>query len=65
MAVLAVLWGLASMLMSYLMITSTFVSKTAIKEGIPAQASLLLGGVSIEVLSIALVWQAVRMVRRA
>lgn len=64
-AVLAVLWALASMLMSYLMVTSSFVSKTAMKEGVLAQASLLLGGVTIEALSIALVWQAVRMVRRA
>lgn len=63
-AILAVLWAAASLLMSYLMVTSTFVSKTAMKEGIFAQAALLLGGASIEVLSIVLIWQCARMLRR-
>ncbi len=64
-AVLGLAWAAASLLMSYLMVTSTFVSKTAMKEGVLAQAALLLGGVGIEVLSFALIWQCVRMLRRA
>jgi hypothetical protein len=62
-AVLVALWALANLVASFFMVSSTFVAKTAIKEGIPAQAALLLGGVAIEVLSIALVWQSVRILR--
>lgn len=62
-AVLGVVWVAANLLMSYFMVTSSFVSKTAMKEGILSQAALLLGGVSIEILSIALIWQCVRMLR--
>ena len=45
------------------MVTSAFLAKTPAKEGILAQAALLLGGLGIAVLSAALVWQCVRTVR--
>jgi ABC-type polysaccharide/polyol phosphate export permease len=64
-AVLGMLWSLASLAMSYAMVTGAFVAKTAMKEGLPAQAALLLGGIGIEVLSFALIWQCMRMLRRA
>jgi hypothetical protein len=64
-AVLGIIWALANVAMSYVMVTGAFVAKTAIKEGIPAQAALLLGGIGIEVLSFALIWQCMRMLRRA
>jgi len=61
-AVLGLLWALANLLASYLMVTSAFVAKTAIKEGLPAQLALLLGGVAIEVFAVVLIWQCLRIV---
>lgn len=63
-AALAIAWALANLAAAYAMVTGAFVSKTAMKEGILAQASLLLGGAAIEALSIVLIWQCVRMIRR-
>lgn len=62
-AVLAFLWGAASFVISFLMVSNAFVAKTAIKEGIAAQAALLLGGAAIEILAVVLMWQCVRMLR--
>lgn len=62
-AVLGLLWGAFNVAVSFLMVSSSFVAKTAIKEGIPAQASLLLGGAAIEVLAVVVMWQCVRMLR--
>jgi hypothetical protein len=63
-AALAIAWALANLAAAWVMLTGAFVSKTAMKEGILSQAALLLGGAGIEALSIALIWQSVRMVRR-
>lgn len=62
-AVVALTWALANLAASFFMVSSTFVAKTAIKEGVLAQASLMLGGVAIEVFAIALAWQCVRILR--
>ncbi len=62
-AVLAIIWALASLTASFFMVGSTFVAKTAIKEGVLAQASLMIGGIGIEVFSVALIWQCLRMLR--
>jgi hypothetical protein len=63
-AALAIAWALANLAAAWVMLTGAFVSKTAMKEGILSQAALLLGGAGIEALSIVLIWQSVRMVRR-
>lgn len=61
-AVLMFLWASANLLASYLMVTSAFVAKTAIKEGLPAQLALLLGGVIIEAFAVVLIWRCVRVI---
>lgn len=63
-AILGLLWGLLNLLASYLMVTSAFLSKTAAKEGIASQASLLLGGIAIGYFTIVLLRQCVRMLRQ-
>jgi ABC-type polysaccharide/polyol phosphate export permease len=62
-AVIGLLWGLLNLLASYLMVTSAFLSKTAAKEGIASQASLLLGGIAIGYFTIALLRQCALMLR--
>lgn len=62
-AALALLWGLFTFVVSFFMVTNVFVAKTVIKEGVPAQAGLLLGGMTIEVLAVVLMWQSARMLR--
>ncbi len=62
-AVLALGWAALSFVASFFMVTSAFVAPTPAKEGFPAQAVLLLGGVAIEVTAVALAWQCVRVVR--
>lgn len=62
-ATFGLLWGSVNLLSSYLMVTSAFTAKTAMKEGILAQASLLLGGVAIGVFTVALVVVCIRMLR--
>jgi len=62
-AVLGLLWGAFNFAVSFFMVSSSFVAKTAIKEGIASQASLLLGGAAIEILAVVLMWQCVRMLR--
>lgn len=64
-AILGIVWALANLAAAYVMISGAFVAKTAIKEGILSQAALLLGGMAIEVLAIALIWQCARALRRA
>ena len=61
--VLAFLWALASFVTSFFMVTSAFLAKTPAKEGILAQAALLLGGLAIAVMSALLIWQCLRSVR--
>jgi hypothetical protein len=46
-AVLILLWCLASVVVGYWMVTGAFLAKTAAHEGVVAQASLLLGGLLI------------------
>jgi hypothetical protein len=62
-AVVGLVWGLVNLLAAYIMVTSAFLSKTAAKEGIASQASLLLGGIAIGYFTIALLRQCVRMLR--
>ena len=60
-AVLGLFWSLANLVIAYFFVTSAFVAKTAAKEGILAQLSLLLGGVLIAGFAILLARECVRM----
>ena len=60
-AVLGLLWSLANLVIAYFFVTSAFVAKTAAKEGILAQLSLLLGGVLIAAFAVLLARECVRM----
>jgi len=59
-AVLALLWALANIGMSFFFVMGAFTSKTAAKEGLLAQLSLLGGGVLIAALGALLAWQCFR-----
>lgn len=60
-ALLGLVWSLANLAVAYFFLTSAFVAKTAAKEGIVAQLSLLLGGVLIAGFAILLARECVRM----
>lgn len=60
-AVLGLVWSLANLVIAYFFLTSAFVAKTAAKEGILAQLSLLVGGVLIAGFAILLARECVRM----
>jgi hypothetical protein len=60
-ALLGLLWCLANLAVAYFFLTSAFVAKTAAKEGILAQLSLLVGGVLIAGFTILLARECVRM----
>lgn len=64
-AVLGLVWSLANLVIAYFFVTSAFVAKTAAKEGILAQLSLLVGGVLIAGFAILLARESVRMFRSA
>lgn len=51
-AVLALLWCLPNLVLAYWMVQGAFIAKTAMHEGILAQASLLLGGLLIAVFTV-------------
>jgi hypothetical protein len=59
-AVLALFWALANIGMSFFFVMGAFTSKTAAKEGVLAQLSLLGGGVLIAALGLLLAWQCFR-----
>lgn len=60
-AVLGLLWSLANLAVAYFFLTSAFVAKTAAKEGILAQLSLLVGGALIAGFAILLARECLRM----
>ena len=62
-ATFGLLWGSVNLLASYLMVTSAFTAKTAMKEGILAQASLLVGGITIGIFAVALIMVCIRLPR--
>jgi len=64
-AVLGLVWSLANLAIAYFFLTSAFVAKTAAREGIVAQLSLLLGGVLIAGFAILLARECVRLLRPA
>jgi hypothetical protein len=64
-ALLGLLWSLANLVVAYFFVTGAFVAKTAAKEGILAQLSLLLGGVLIAGFAILLARECVRMLTSA
>jgi len=64
-ALLGLLWSLANLVVAYFFLTGAFVAKTAAKEGILAQLSLLLGGVLIAAFAFLLARECVRMLRSA
>ena len=59
-AVLSILWSAAMLVVASWMVTGAFLAKTAQHEGLPAQASLLLGGLLIAAFSALLIRQSVR-----
>ena len=62
---MGLVWSLANLAVAYFFLTSAFVAKTAAKEGILAQLSLLVGGVLIAGFAILLARECVRMFRPA
>lgn len=60
-ALLGLLWCLANLAVAYYFVVGAFVAKTAAKEGILAQLSLLVGGVLIAGFAILLARECVRM----
>ena len=60
-AVLGLIWCLANLAVAYFFVTSAFVAKTAAKEGILAQLSLLIGGVLIAAFTVLLARECIRM----
>jgi len=62
---LGLLWSLANLVVAYFFVTGAFVAKTAAKEGILAQLSLLLGGVLIAGFAILLARECARMLTSA
>jgi len=62
-AILELLWAAVNVMIAYLFITNAFVAKTAIKEGLPAQAALLLGGALIGAFAVTLAWQSLQILR--
>ena len=62
-AILALLWAAVNVVLAYFFIADAFVAKTAIKEGLPAQAALLLGGALIAVFAVALASQSLQILR--
>jgi hypothetical protein len=57
------LWAAVNVVLAYFFVTNAFVAKTAIKEGLPAQAALLLGGALIAVFAVALARQSLQILR--
>lgn len=66
-AALGLVWALGNLLVAYLFVTSAFVAKTAAKEGILSQLSLLVGGLVIAAFALLLARQCVSLIvtRRA
>ena len=62
LAVVALLWSLASVAVAYFFVTSAFVAKTAAKEGILSQLALLFGGLAIAALAFLVLRECVRIV---
>lgn len=60
-AILAAIWAAGDLVLAALMIFGAFTAKTAAKEGVMAQASLLLGGMLIGIFALALGWVCLRM----
>jgi len=60
LALLVLLWAAGNLVLSYFFVISAFGAHTATKEGLPAQAALLLGGVIVAILAAILAWQSVR-----
>jgi hypothetical protein len=59
-AALVILWALANLVIGYVFVISAFAARTATKEGLPAQAALLLGGLAVAALSALLIWRSAR-----
>ena len=64
-ALLGLLWCLANLVVAYYFVVGAFTAKTAAKEGILAQLSLLVGGVLIAGFAILLARECVRMLTSA
>jgi hypothetical protein len=64
-AVLGGAWGLLNLAVAILFVANAFVAKTAIKEGLPAQAALLLGGILIGLFAVLVLWECYRLMTRA
>ena len=62
-AVLAIVWAAANLVIAYFFVTNAFVAKTAAKEGPPAQAALLLGGLLIAVFAVLVAREGLALLR--
>jgi hypothetical protein len=62
LAVLGLVWALASVAVAYWFVTSAFLAKTPAKEGILSQLALLFGGIAVGVFALLLVRQCVSLI---
>ena len=60
LAVLAVVWALANLVLGALFVTNAVVAKTLIKEGLLAQTALFVAGLAVLALSAGILWRCVR-----
>jgi len=63
-ALLALVWAALNAVLAILMVVNAFVAKTAQHEGLPAQAALLLGGLTIGLFAALLAWECYRLVTK-
>ena len=63
-ALLALVWCIPNLVLAFWMVQGAFIAKTAMHEGILAQASLLLGGLLIAIFTVLLARLALRMLAR-
>ena len=63
-AVAGLVWVAVNAILAILMVANAFIAKTAAKEGLPAQAALLLGGLLIGAFALLVAWECYRVVTR-
>jgi hypothetical protein len=63
-AVLELLWAAGNVVLALFFIPNAFTAKTVIKEGLPAQAVLLLLGLLMVVFAVMLALECVKVLRR-
>ncbi|TMG53269.1 MAG: hypothetical protein E6H84_12205 [Chloroflexi bacterium] len=60
---LGIVWALVNLILAYYFLADAFIAKTAAREGILAQASLLLGGLLMGLFALLVARVGVRLIR--